>query len=305
MLTFNRILLASDVSASAEAALLYAAALARQSQARLFVMHVVETGVTAFPHWTDMFRSSEVFAEQEAVHAAAFERLVAHPALHGLPVEASIQHGHALTLLADMAAEVDLLVMGIGEQAMEKRRETAGLAGRLAHAGAGPVLLVPSGGGTAGVPTATAERLPVRRLLLALDLAKYAPQACGLAQALAVDYAAELTVLQVLDPDTPADYPIDAGNGMHHNLPGLQVMLEKRLSVMFPDVPDRAPVTRTVLTGSPLEVIRQQLAAQQPDMLIMSAHMHSIWRKYFHLSTIDALLHQPPCPILAVPIPHA
>ena len=65
MLTLNRILLASDISASADAALLYAAALARQSQARLFVMHVVETGVTALPHWTDVFRSSDVFAQQE------------------------------------------------------------------------------------------------------------------------------------------------------------------------------------------------------------------------------------------------
>lgn len=305
MLTFNRILLTSDVSASAEAALLYAATLARQSQARLFVMHVVETGVAALPHWTDVFRSSEAFAEHEAAQTAAFEKLVAHPALQGLPVEASIQRGHALTLLADMAAEVDLLVMGVGEHVTEKSREADVLACRLAHAGAAPVLLVPSGGGTAGVPAADADCLSVQRLLLALDLAKYAPQACAVAQALAADCAADLTVLQVLDPDTPADYPIDVGNGLHHNLPGLQVMLEKQLSVMFPDVPETAPVTRTVLTGSPVEVIQQQLAAQQPDMLIVSAHTHSIWRKYFRVSAIDALLSQPPCPILAVPIPHA
>lgn len=304
MLTLNRILLASDVSASAEAALLYAAALARQSQARLFVMHVVETGVAALPHWTDVFRSSDVFAQQDAAHTAAFERLVAHPALQGLPVEASMPHGHTLTLLADMAAEVDLLVMGVGGHATEKSREADVLACRLAHAGAAPVLLVPSGGGTAGVPAADADRLPVQRLLLALDLATYAPQACDMAQALAVDYAAGLTVLQVLDPDAPADYPIDVGDGLHHNLPGLRVLLEKQLSALFPDVPDRAPVTRAVLTGSPVEVIRQQLAAQQPDMLIMSAHTHSIWRKYFRVSTIDALLSQPPCPMLTVPIPH-
>jgi nucleotide-binding universal stress UspA family protein len=305
MLTFNRILLASDVSASAEAALLYAATLARQSQARLFVMHVVETGVAVLPHWTDVFRSSEVFAAHEAAQTASFEKLVAHPALQGLPVEACIQRGHALTLLADMAAEVDLLVMGVGEPVTEKSREADVLACRLAHAGAAPVLLVPSEGGTAGLPAADADRLPVQRLLLALDLAKYAPQACDVAQALMADYAADLTVLQVLDPDTPADYPIDAGNGMHHNLPGLQVMLEKQLSVMFPDALDKASVTRAVVTGSPVEVIRQHVATQQPDMLIMSAHTHSIWRKYFRLSTIDALLSQPPCPILAVPIPHA
>ena len=49
MLTLNRILLASDFSPSAEAALRYAAALARQSQASLIVMHVAETGRRALP----------------------------------------------------------------------------------------------------------------------------------------------------------------------------------------------------------------------------------------------------------------
>ena len=49
MLEFNRILLATDFSASATAALLYAAALARLSHATLQVLHVIDTRVTALP----------------------------------------------------------------------------------------------------------------------------------------------------------------------------------------------------------------------------------------------------------------
>lgn len=302
MLTLNRILLASDISASTEAALLYAAALARQSRARLFVIHVVETGVATLPRWTDVFRSSDVFADQEAAHTTAFERLLSNPALRGLSVEAFMPRGHALELIADMAAEADLLVMGLGGHAMGKSRTAELLACRVAHAGAAPVFFVPSGGGTAGLPAADANRLPVRRLLLALDLAKYAPRALDLTRALATDCEADVTVLQVINPDAPADYPIDMGEGMHHNIPGLKILLQKRLAEVLPDIPDGPSVTRMVMEGEAIEVIRQQVAVQQADMIVLSAHMYSVWRKYFRLSTIDAILTQSPCPVLTVPM---
>src|SRR4029453_15611175 len=86
MLEFNRILLAPDFSACATTALLYAAALARLSHAILQVLHVIDTRVTALPHWTDIFRPTEFFAAQVAEETAVLRELLAHPALTGLPV---------------------------------------------------------------------------------------------------------------------------------------------------------------------------------------------------------------------------
>ena len=84
MLGLNRILLATDFSASATAALLYAAALTRLSHATLQVLHVLDTRVTALARWTDVFHSTEVFAAkiaeettalQDAAGASGFDRI--------------------------------------------------------------------------------------------------------------------------------------------------------------------------------------------------------------------------------------
>ena len=112
MLGFNRILLATDFSASATAALLYAAALARLSHATLQVLHVIDTRVTALARWTDVFHSTEVFAAQAAADTTALQGLLAHPALAGLPVQQLLRQGHPADSIIDLAANVDLVVIG-------------------------------------------------------------------------------------------------------------------------------------------------------------------------------------------------
>jgi nucleotide-binding universal stress UspA family protein len=303
MLTLDRILLASDFSASTEAALQYAAVFARQSQARLLVMHVIETRVAALPHWTDVFRSAEVFAEIEAADRAALQRLLTHPALAGLTVETIVQHGSPYDWITDMAPRADLVVMGTGRPNMPGGRSTGKVARQVAHACAVPVLLVPPDGGQAGLPEVGANRLPWQRLLLALHPAQYAPQALALFQALATACRATRLVLQVIEPDKAATYPIDAGTGMHHNLDALKVVLAKRLAEVMPDDPAGPPVERLVRVGQAAEVIRQSLAERRIDLAVMSVHAYGALQRFFTLSTVDAILEQAACPLLAVPFP--
>ena len=66
MLGLNRILLATDFSASATAALLYAAALTRLSHATLQVLHVVDTRVTALARWTEVLHSPRCLRSQNS-----------------------------------------------------------------------------------------------------------------------------------------------------------------------------------------------------------------------------------------------
>lgn len=303
MLRLDRILLASDFSASAEAALQYAAVLARQSQASLLVMHVIETHVAALPRWTDVFRSAEVFAEMEAADRAALQRLLTHPALAGLAVETIVQHGHPYDCITDMAPRVDLVVMGTGSPNAACGRSTGKVARQVAHVCAVPVLLVPPGGGQAGLPAVGADRLPWQRLLLALNLAQYAPQALALFRALATACRATSLALQVIEPDKATTYPINAGTGMHRNIDALKVVLAKRLAEVVPDDPAGPPVERLVLVGQAAEVIRQSVAERCVDLVVMSVHAYGILKKFFTLSTVDAILEQALCPLLAVPFP--
>ena len=303
MLTFDRILLASDFSASAEAALRYAAALAHQSRASLLMMHVIETRVAALPRWTDVFRSAEAFAEIEAADRAAVQRLLTHPALAGLTVETIVQHGNPCDCLVDMAPRVDLVVMGTSGQGTACGRSTGKVARQVAHASPVPVLLVPPGGGQVGLPELGGDRLPWQCLLLALHPTQYAPQAIALWQALASACGATRLVLQVIEPDKAASYPLAAGTGMHHNLDALKVVLAKRLAEVVPDDPPGPPLERLVLVGRAAEVIVQQIAERRVDLVVMSVHAYGVLRKFFTLSTVDAVLEQAPCPVLAVPFP--
>src|SRR4030095_10059560 len=200
MLGFNRILLATDFSASATAALLYAAALARLAHATLQVLHVIDTRVTALARWTDVFHSTEVFAAKAATETAALQGLLTHPALAGLPVQQLVHQGHPADSIIDLAANVDLVVMGT--RGTPSERTMGKVAQQVAHGSPVPVLLVPA---SCRVPETSATlppTLPVQHILFALHVVEYAPGAVTLCRVLATVCHASLTVLQVLEPDT-------------------------------------------------------------------------------------------------------
>lgn len=305
MRTLNRILLVSDRSASTESALLYATALARQAQASILAMQVVKTGMAALSRWTDIFRSTEALAETEAEGRETLEHLAANPAFDGLDVQYLLDHGHPVDRITDMAPRVDLVVMGMGESDTAEGQAMQHTAREVAHGSATPVLLVPPGGGTAGVPDPQATGHTWQRLLLAIDLAGYAQQAVDIATELASAHHASLLALQVLNPQKPSAYPVSAGEGMHHNIAGLKVLLAKRLGEVLPDVSDGPPYQRQVLEGEVATVIAEQVAAHRADLVIVSAHAYGTMQKLFTPSTIHAILSEATCPLLAVPFPRS
>jgi nucleotide-binding universal stress UspA family protein len=317
MRVFNRILLATDFSTSAEAALHYAAAIARWAQANLLLLHVSDTRVAALPHWTDVFRSTEVFAAMVTAAADAMARLLTHPALAGLRVETLMQSGNPCERIVDMAPYVDLVVMGTrgqGGRAINTPGQVEGRGGRpvktpgrvaqyVVHSSSTPVLFVPEGGGHSGLPAAGEERLPFRSIVLALHFAQYAPQALALSRALATACQAALQVLQVIEPDKAAAYPLEAGAGLYHNIDAITVLLRKRLAEIVPDDPAIPMLERCLLAGHAAEVIARQSIERRADLVVMSVHAYSVLRKFFTMSTVDLVLERVPCPLLAVPFP--
>src|SRR5262249_30208684 len=177
MLGFNRILLATDFSASASAALQYAAALARLSHATLQVLHVIDTRLAALAHWTDIFRSTEVLATQEADETAALHALLAQPVLAGLTVEPLVRYGHPGDAIIDAAINAELVVLGTQGNAPGIGTAPGQMARQVAHGSPAPVLLVPAGCKTPVPSPIASPALPVQSILLALDVVQYAPQA--------------------------------------------------------------------------------------------------------------------------------
>jgi nucleotide-binding universal stress UspA family protein len=306
MLGFNRILLATDLSANATAALLYAAALTRLSHATLQVLYVIDTRVTALSRWTDVLHATEVFASQEATETAALQELLVHPALAGLSVEQHLRQGHPADSIIDLAANVDLVVMGAQGTTPASERAAGKKAQQVAHGSPVPVLLVPA---SCRVPETSATlppTLPVQHILFALHVVEYAPQAVTLCRALATICHASLTVLQVLEPGTAFRLPsLGAGTGLSHNLDGTNALLHKRLEDIMPATPTGPTIERLVVRGNPAAIIPQQIKERRTDLVVMSVHAYAGLKKLFATSMVDAVLAQAPCPLLAVPFPPA
>jgi len=299
MLGFNRILLATDFSAGADAALQYAAVLTRLSHATLQVLHVIDTRVAAFAHWTDIFRSTEVLATKETQETAALQQCLAHPALTGLDVQQLVRHGHPVDHIIDATTDVDLVVMGT--QGTATGKAAGSIARQVAHRSLAPVLLVPAAYRSTARTATTAPSLPIQRILLAIHVVHYAPQAVTLSRAFARVCHATLAVLQVLEPDKLRAYPLAAGGGLSHNLQGMQALLQQRLEDIVPDTPTEPAVERLVVIGTPSKVIVQQANERRVDCVVMSVHAYGGLQKFFSPSTVDAVLEQTPCPLLAVP----
>jgi nucleotide-binding universal stress UspA family protein len=301
MLTLHRILLASDFSASAEAALLYAAAAARQAQASLLVLHVLDTRVTALRRWTEIFRATDLFAAQEAYAAKAMEQLLVHPALAGLSVETLLPQGNPRERIVDVASYADLVIMGTRGQGGGPSKSPGRTARYVAHGSPAPVLLVPEGGGQAGVPAAGEAHWPLHNILLAVHFAHYAPSAIAWSRTLAMACQASLQVLQVIEPDKVTSYPLEAGEGLYHNVAAVKVLLRKRLAEIIPDAPEGPPLRRCIVEGKAAEVIVRQSIENGADLVVMSVHAYGALRSFFTVSTLDLVLEHVPCPLLAVP----
>jgi nucleotide-binding universal stress UspA family protein len=106
----------------------------------------------------------------------------------------------------------------------------------------------------------------------------------------------------VLEPDKLASYPLAADAGLYHNIDGARALLYKHLEELVPDEPAGPPVERFVTEGQPAEVILQQAQARRADLVVMSAHAYGAVQKLFTVSTVDAVLEQTPCPLLAMPL---
>lgn len=300
MLRFNRILLASDFSTNAEAALHYAATLARQFHAQLQILHVLDTRVSALPRWHDIFHATDLLTAKAAHENEAFASLLGHAALAGLTVDTITVHGKPAERIIDLGLQADLVVMGTTGEA-----DTVGkIACQAAHGSSTPVLLVPNGDHRSRQPQAGAARLNLQRILLALHVAHDVPQAIDLARALARLYNASLHVLQAVDPDKITTYPLDAGSGLHHNRTAVNILLQKRLSDLVPEEVTGISIQRSVVEGQAAAVILQQSKAQQADLIVMGAHPYSRLHKFFTVSTLDDVVAKTPCPVLAVPTRH-
>jgi nucleotide-binding universal stress UspA family protein len=283
-LRFRSILVATDYSPASATAVKLAARLAKESHARLYVLHAVEPEPCAIdmagpvPH----LRLMNLEVSREKLHQYAEHipdlRTVKHKEIvfFGSPTDA-IQSG-------GQANSIDLLVVGshgrhgLAKLALGSVAEWA--VNRLMY----PVLV-------AG-PKCDKFFRPLKSVLLATDFSQETSHSVRYASSLAQDYSARLTVMNVLPPsDTTED---QARN---------ELSAVTKLRQLLPsDCGEGCTLQFQVKTGDIAAAVVDSARESKANLIVLGARRRSTLAIHLPRTKLSAIIRGAHCPVLVVPV---
>jgi nucleotide-binding universal stress UspA family protein len=278
----KRILVATDLSARSDRALERAAALANEHAAHLTVIHVVDEDLL------------EPVAE--AQEKAAREAIMAHidalrgSSAPGFSVKVVFGRAHAAIVEASEKSDTDLVVLGLHREDALRDMFRGTTVERIIRAGNVPVLLVKDR--VAG---------PYRRIMVAVDFSVYSRRAVAFTTTLAPE--AELFLVHAYDvPFKGFIHGEDTEREVRETHERqLQRMIDEEMAPFLADRERGTPGLRAVMQqGSPHEVIRDQVAALKPDLLVLGTHGRTGVAHAVLGSVAEHVLNAPPCDVLAI-----
>jgi len=283
-----RLLCATDLSSRADRALRRAGTLARDMQAELVLLSVVDDDQPA----------RLVESERREVSILLAELSGAMHELQGLAPRLRVEAGDAFDAIIRVAEaeQADLIVMGEHRKRLLRDMFVGTTIERVMRQGQRPVLMVK-------MPP---ER-PYRRVLAAMDLSDPAAHALRTAHRLGLLEGADLTVFHALEP-TPgrgvmmlADVPDEAIQAHIHD-----VATERRAELtrflqdmnlgMGPSLP------KMVLEeGPPAPALRRAVARVSPDLVVVGTRGRGALGRLVIGSVAEEALRTLDCDVLAVP----
>lgn len=266
-----------DGSEYTAAAVGYATALARQEEARITLLFVVDvislegpfladlSGIVGVVPYLDLQKQvRETLVEKGK---AVLETQAAVCLAAGVPCATKIETGIVSRVICELSATHDAIVVGRrGEHASWSGLLLGSVVEEVVRGCAKPVLVTPR------------HLLPVTRILAAYDGSRTANRALGLAAAFARSLDLPLVVVCVAAEERE-------GQGI---LSEAETYLE----------PHRLRLKTVLESGNPVEGILQVAQREACDLVIMGAYGHSRVRELFLGSTTDGLLRAARIPIL-------
>jgi nucleotide-binding universal stress UspA family protein len=296
-ISIKNVLYATDFSATSEAALPYATAICRRFGSTLHVAHIlsdtnllITAGGLDYVGFEALYQNAQSLAQEKITQIA--------DRLGPIPYRRYLRHGEVWTNLGDIVAKnrVDLIVVGTrGRGGLGKLLLGSVAENILRHAPC-PVLTVgPRVCGPVGLPEvrtggeqALAE-LDLRRILCAVNITPVSPQVVGLAVALSKDFAAQLSVMHVIEQYT--------------NIQDRKMLIEtavKRLQSVLPKEPPPAHTPEIIVkVGLPAERIVKEVLDREVDLVVLGAHPAHL-TTHFSLTTVHDIIALATCPVLTV-----
>jgi nucleotide-binding universal stress UspA family protein len=260
-LNLRRILLATDFSASALAALPQAARLARISGARLYLAYVMET------HPWKISSEATLQLRIDATHR--LEHILALPELRGISAQTVVGHGEATAEILRLAQEhaADLVVTGTRSRHGLNHFLAHSAAEQLAGSAPCPVLAVGPRARTVAVNE------PFRNIVLATGLNPGAAAGISYARSFAQAQGAKLWVAHSLHPHAPLNQTDSATTWL------------KKL------VPDQPGIERVAEAGSVEQVTVMLAERERADLVMLAPGLGS---------RLPQIARHVACPVMAV-----
>lgn len=276
----GRILVATDLTASADRALDRVAMLARDSGAAVRLLHVIDSHLLPDAHVREKQREAERQLELD-VSEVGFDT--------SLEVSVKVASGDADKAVVAEAAEMraDLIVLGLSRDASLRgvlRGTMIDLVVRRAHC---PVLVVK-----------TRARRPYASVAVAVDLAEPSRRALDLA--LHLFGTARFTILHA-DERVPATHSkgtkqAPATTERQHQIEDMIVARFAAAGAAGPGKPGGPDLL--VAGGRAVTVLQEQVAQAAPDLVVLGTHGRSGASNLFLGSVAETLLEILPCDVL-------
>lgn len=307
MSMFHRILVPVDFSPFSLQALRYGCALARQDQAPLYLLHVVQDlvpigiggGGIASPS------AAQYVSEIEKGAGEALAQVPSRSWMHGLTVLRQTIIGSPAERIVEFARsnDVDLICVGTHGRGGLNRFLLGSVAEKVVQHSACKVLVVRRR--EREFVTAESETPTLRRILVPIDFSETGRAALEAGADLASRFGAELHLLHVVEDSSPAvseialAYPVF--QSYVHEMVRKGEMQLRELSL--PQALPSKPIHRKVMIGAPIDKINDYAEEQDIDLIVIGTHGRTGPSHWLLGSVAERVVRSAPCPVLVTPLP--
>lgn len=278
----RNLLLATDLSARSDRALERAVAIARQHEARLTMVYVVDEDLPM--RLADSQRSAVITVMEEQLESL---RRQDDPAMD---LRTVLGRPHAGILEAAEHCSAELVILGVHREDAFKDMFRGTTVERVSRASRVPVLLVRDRATQA-----------YQRVVIGIDFSVYSRRAIEFA----VQFAPDAEFFGVHAYEVPfkgllyGDDTRKAVGRQHQN--DFRQMIDQEMAAFFSSFGASRPrLTPVLQEGSARQVIHQQVDRLNPDLLVVGTHGRTGVAHALLGSVAEDLLSRPPCDVLAV-----
>jgi nucleotide-binding universal stress UspA family protein len=294
MLRFERILCPLDFSDFSAKAYDYARSLARHYQAKLFLEHVLQPLFSAYPLYAYPDIANNLYQDLRAHAEQQLREFLKGRAANGLELESVVCEGAVTDSILSFAEKhaVDLIVMGThGRQGFDHLL-LGSVTEKVLRKARCPVLAVPKPSHNFVAPENGADPVHLRKILFATDFSRHAERALDYALSLAQEYEAELTLLHVLE-EIPPSWDLSTATA------DVVSRLEKHIPA---EARSWCTLKSRLRVGRPYQEIVRFALETETDLVILGVRGRNALDLALFGSTTHRVIHQAPCPVLAVHI---